>query len=497
MKAWAEPAGAKWRVRGFVNGKRTTLRGGVTSRAEAERFARVVSLEGSDAFADPHALTLASWGDTWLARRELDGIAGIRQERSVWARHVAASALALLPLDAISAPHVVDWLDGVRRTRKTRTIRRRTGVELVELDEPISAQTAQHALRLLSGAFDDAVTRGIIHANPAAPVSLPRQRTTSRSQTDPDEDETWTFLDADEIARLDALPDRRRALFVTAVYTGLRLGELLALRWADVDFERGRVRVRRSKNGKPRTVPLLDPARAALELARSIRTARQHDSALVFCREDGAAYAEGYDGRWGDTWRAKVTDRAVRFHDLRHTCASHLVLGTWGRHLRLDEVKAWLGHGSILVTQRYAHLGEGHLDELARTMRSEASLVASQEASQNDRESAFSRGKGDLSVGLLSRRSNVRIVPGAPRDSREPVGKVWEAAQQVLAAAAEGRRPDRSDEETLALGVLSDPVYVLAQQVLGGGAHASVRAVELAAVVAVGGADVDADREVG
>src|SRR5690606_2659111 len=132
----------------------------------------------------------ASWGDTWLARRELDGIAGIRQERSVWARHVAASALALLPLDAISAPHVVDWLDGLRRTRKTRTVRRRTGVELVELDEPISAQTAQHALRLLSGAFDDAVTRGIIPANPAAPVSLPRKRTTSRSQTDPDEDET-------------------------------------------------------------------------------------------------------------------------------------------------------------------------------------------------------------------------------------------------------------------------------------------------------------------
>src|SRR5690606_11028672 len=135
MKAWAEPAGAKWRVRGFVTGKRVTIRSGILTRAEAERFARVVSVEDSDSFVDPNALTLASWGDTWLARRELDGIAGIRQGRSVWARHVAASALALLPLDAISAPHVVDWLDGVRRTRKTRTVRRRTGVELVELDE--------------------------------------------------------------------------------------------------------------------------------------------------------------------------------------------------------------------------------------------------------------------------------------------------------------------------------------------------------------------------
>lgn len=491
-KAWAEPAGAKWRVRNFVNGKRTTLRSGILTRAEAERFARAATREATECFADPNALTLAAWGDTWLARREMDGVAGIRQERSSWSRHVASSALALLPLDSIAAPHVVDWLDEVRRARKLRTVRRKTGVELVETNEPISKQTAQHALRLLSGALDDAVLRGIIPANPAAPVSLPRQRVTSTTGRahDPDEDDgPWTFLDAAEIAGLDTFPPRRRAFFVTAVYTGLRLGELLSLRWGDVDLARERLRVRRSKNGKPRTVPLLAPARAALELAWSIRTARQRDSALVFCREDGRAYADGYDARWADTWRAKVTTRDVRFHDLRHTCASHLVLGTWGRCLRLDEVKAWLGHSSITVTQRYAHLGEGHLDELARTMRSAPTLPTSQEASQTGAESSFSWGKGDLSVGLLSRRSGVRILPGAPRDSRNPVGKVWEAARRVIAAAERGERPDRSDEETLALGVLSDPVYVLAQQVLGGGPHASVRAVELAASVVAAGVD--------
>jgi integrase len=46
----------------------------------------------------------------------------------------------------------------------------------------------------------------------------------------------------------------------------------------------------------------------------------------------------------------------VRFHDLRHTCASHLVSGTWGRAWRLEEVRDYLGHSNISVTQRYAHM---------------------------------------------------------------------------------------------------------------------------------------------
>jgi integrase len=50
--------------------------------------------------------------------------------------------------------------------------------------------------------------------------------------------------------------------------------------------------------------------------------------------------------------------RRVRFHDLRHTCASSLVAGWWGRAWRLEEVKAILGHGSVTMTERYAHLAQ-------------------------------------------------------------------------------------------------------------------------------------------
>ena len=54
-------------------------------------------------------------------------------------------------------------------------------------------------------------------------------------------------------------------------------------------------------------------------------------------------------------------ERRVRFHDLRHTCASHLLMGTWGVRLSIEEVSAWLGHSSTAVTQRYAHLAPDHL----------------------------------------------------------------------------------------------------------------------------------------
>jgi|HubBroStandDraft_1064217.scaffolds.fasta_scaffold294225_2 hypothetical protein len=70
--------------------------------------------------------------------------------------------------------------------------------------------------------------------------------------------------------------------------------------------------------------------------------------------------------RWLSTRRTlRQVVREVRFHDMRHTCASHLLQGTWRRRWRLEEVKDFLGHSSIIVTQRYAHLSDHALHEAA------------------------------------------------------------------------------------------------------------------------------------
>ena len=66
--------------------------------------------------------------------------------------------------------------------------------------------------------------------------------------------------------------------------------------------------------------------------------------------------------------RAGIT-RHVRFHDLRHTCASHLMMGGWGVALTLEECRDWLGHSSTIVTQRYAHLSPAGVRDRVRKLR--------------------------------------------------------------------------------------------------------------------------------
>jgi hypothetical protein len=97
----------------------------------------------------------------------------------------------------------------------------------------------------------------------------------------------------------------------------------------------------------------------------------------VWPAQDERWHADGYDAGWaartcGEGWRETAGIRdGVRFHDLRHTCASHLVQGTWApsllsRALRLEEVREWLGHTSIKVTERYAHLCADGIRSLVR-----------------------------------------------------------------------------------------------------------------------------------
>lgn len=204
---------------------------------------------------------------------------------------------------------------------------------------------------------------GHLHTDPTDDVTVPRGR---QGRTV----EAWTYLTPAEVAAIEtcaAIPDPERAIYTVAIYTGLRAGELWALRWEDVVLggPTPEITVRAShdgptKSGKVRRVPLLDPALAALARLPGPREGR------VFPGLGGGARLRGDDARWapamraggainGYRARAGIT-RRVRFHDLRHTCASHLVMGTWAPALSLLEVAQWLGHSSVSVTQRYAHL---------------------------------------------------------------------------------------------------------------------------------------------
>ena len=150
----------------------------------------------------------------------------------------------------------------------------------------------------------------------------------------------------------------------------MRAGEIWGLRWEDVDFEEREILVRYSfdgptKGGKVRRIPMLPPVFE--ELARWRRRDDVTRAAgLVFHARDGAMHTRGYDARWAKKWRSAAAVRPdVRFHDLRHTCASHLIMGTWGRAWRLEEVQVVLGHASRTTTERYARLAPDSIRRVA------------------------------------------------------------------------------------------------------------------------------------
>lgn len=159
------------------------------------------------------------------------------------------------------------------------------------------------------------------------------------------------FLDADERTRLfttcrESLYPRLYALVLMAMLTGARKGELLALRWRDLDLAGGLASLGKTKNGDRRTLVLLP------QLVDALRRFSQDPDRFVFGSVRSRFQKPGsIDSAWRDAVaRAKVRD--FRFHDLRHCCASYLAqAGT-----PLNVIAEVLGHRKLDMTRRYSHL---------------------------------------------------------------------------------------------------------------------------------------------
>jgi integrase len=166
----------------------------------------------------------------------------------------------------------------------------------------------------------------------------------------------FDFLSFEEAERLLVAADPQwYTMILIALRTGLRQGELIGLRWEDVDLVAGRLLVRQSivrgnvgtpKSGKPREIPLSEQARTALKRYRHLK------GELVFSDQDGNPLNKG-ECKW-PLWRTckKAGLRRIGWHVLRHTFASHLTM----RGVPLKAVQELLGHATIEMTMRYAHL---------------------------------------------------------------------------------------------------------------------------------------------
>ena len=155
-----------------------------------------------------------------------------------------------------------------------------------------------------------------------------------------------------------AASEQDAAIYLTAAFTGLRRGELIALRWRDADFVGSLIRVRANyaggavtspKSGKVRSVPMApDVARVLASLGERADWTSEDD--LVFAGEAGG-YLDGSALRRRYTAALRRAGlRPLRFHDLRHTFGTRMIA-----HADIRRVQEWMGHADIQTTMRYLH----------------------------------------------------------------------------------------------------------------------------------------------
>jgi integrase len=224
-----------------------------------------------------------------------------------------------------------------------------------DLAQRLSPKTINNCLTVLRHALATAVQWKLIATVPAVQwLRVPEQ--------------DFRFLDFDEAQRLVAAAQGAdRTMVVVALNTGMRLGEMLALRWSDIDLKAGRLVVRRAvargivgtpKSGRSREIPLNDTVTRALEQHRHLR------GPLVFCTDDGRMLTKNEAKAPLARARRRSGIVELGWHDLRHTFASHLVM----RGVPLKAVQELLGHATIEMTMRYAHLAPATKSDAVRVL---------------------------------------------------------------------------------------------------------------------------------
>lgn len=220
---------------------------------------------------------------------------------------------------------------------------------------PLKAKTVNNVLTVLRRLLVVAKKRGVIASVPEFEW-LP---------VDPNDFDFFTF---DEAPRLHAAAEGEwGSMILAGLFAGLRQSELLGLRWEDVDLVAGRIMVRQAivrgrittpKNKKHREIPLSPDLRVALKAQRHLR------GEFVWCDLDGKHLTKGECKH--PLWRAckRAGLRRVGWHVLRHTFASHLAM----RGVSLKAIQELMGHATLTMTMRYAHLSPNVKDDAVRLL---------------------------------------------------------------------------------------------------------------------------------
>jgi integrase len=312
---------------------------------------------------DAGKLMLGDYLDRWLADSVKDTVRQRTYERyeSIVRVHIRP-AIGRVKLKALTPAHA-------------RALYRQ------KLDSGLAPRTVNYIHVTLHKALRQAVSDGLVPRNATSDVKAPRPEKPEIRPLSPEQARKL-------VATACEIGDRYEALYVLALHCGLREGELLGLRWSDVDLSgpTATVQIRRTfsetrtghkfekpKNGKGRALKCSQKATEALRSHRSRQDGKKHrvgslwqDNGLVFPTTTGTTMSgTNLLGRHFKPLLKRAELPAIRFHDLRHTCAT--VLLKMGQHPKY--VQELLGHASISITlDIYSHVIEGMGDGLADAM---------------------------------------------------------------------------------------------------------------------------------
>jgi len=166
------------------------------------------------------------------------------------------------------------------------------------------------------------------------------------------------FLEKEEISKLLSNCNKHLKSIVTvALNTGMRKGEILNLKWNDIDFKRGIIHLYHTKNGEKREIPMNEQVRNMI-----VAVKKHPKSAYIFCNPAGKPYCDIRKSFFTACKESGIIN--FRFHDLRHTFASQLVMSG----VDLNTVRELLGHKSLDMTLRYSHLSADHKKRAVDTL---------------------------------------------------------------------------------------------------------------------------------
>jgi integrase len=322
--------GAKWYIDLYVDGRRK--RKAIGSRKEAENALTAIKadvLRGEFKFKRESKVQFEAFAQEYLAHCKTNKKKSWqRDENSIQFLEVHFGGMLLSKITPLD---IEDYKS--KRINGEIKLKPKPGASRSRKDWKVQPATINRELACLKHMFSLAKKWKMADENPVKEVQFFQERQIEMK-----------ILSREEIERLVAfMSPRLKPIVIVALNTGMRKGEILHLRWSDIDFENQFIFLKETKSNRSRKIPM-----SGL-VAETLRAMRR-DKEFVFTNpRTGRPLSDLQSGFKTACRKAAVGD--LRFHDLRHTAATYMVTGG----IDLVTVKEILGHATIQMTMRYAH----------------------------------------------------------------------------------------------------------------------------------------------